>query len=84
MMRNRHSGDTEADLVTIRIFASEFEANLARSRLQAAGIGSMIRRDDCGGMNSALSMTQGIKLVVRSDDAKRAAAALTDEHKNSN
>jgi len=83
MMRNPHSGDTEPDLVTIRIFATEFEANLARSRLQAAGIESMMRRDDCGGLNPALAMTQGINLVVKSDDAKRAAAVLTDEEKKS-
>jgi hypothetical protein len=77
-------GKTKPDLVTIRTFVDELEANLARSRLQAAGIDSMLGRDDCGGMRPSLSWAQGIRLVVRSDDAERAAAVLSDEAKNSN
>jgi hypothetical protein len=77
-------GKTEPDLVTIRTFVGELEANLAKSRLQAVGIDSMLGRDDCGGMRPSLSWAQGIKLVVRSDDAERATAVLSDETKNSN
>ncbi len=83
-MRNPHSGETEPDLVTIRTFVSEFEANLAKSALQAAGIDCMISRDDCGGMEPPLSMAQGFKLVVRADDADRAAEVLGNEAQDSN
>jgi hypothetical protein len=83
-MSKPNFGKTEPDLVTIRTFVDELEANLAKSRLQAAGINSILGRDDCGGMRPSLSWAQGIKLVVRSDDAERAAAVLSDEAKNSN
>ena len=84
MTRNPHSGETDPDLVTIRTFVDELEANLAKSRLQAAGIDSMLGRDDCGGMRPSLTWAQGIRLVVRSDDAERAAAVLSDKDKNFN
>jgi hypothetical protein len=82
-MRNLHSGEAAPDLVTIRTLANEVEANLAKSRLQAAGIDSILTRDDCGGMRPSLTWVQGIKLVVRSGDAERAAAVLRFENKNS-
>lgn len=82
-MSKPNSGKTGRDLVTIRSFVDELEANLAKSRLQAAGIDSMLGRDDCGGMRPSLTFAQGIKLLVRSDDAERAAAVLSDENKNS-
>jgi hypothetical protein len=77
MTRNPNSGETDPGLVTIRTFVDEFEANLAKSLLEAAGIDSMLGRDDCGGMRPSLTWAQGIKLVVRSDDAERAAAVLS-------
>jgi putative signal transducing protein len=80
-MRNPHSGETGPDLVTIRTFVNEFEANLAKSALQAAGIDCMISRDDCGGMEPPLSM---VKLVVRADDAGRAVEVLGHEAQDSN
>jgi len=83
-MRNPRSREAASDLFTIRTFVDELEANLAKSRLQAAGIESMLGRDDCGGMRPSLLWAQGIKLVVRSDDVERAAAVLNDEAKNSN
>jgi len=82
-MRNLHSGEAAPDLVTIRTFANEGEAHLAKSLLQAAGIDSTLTRDDCGGMRPSLTWAQGIKLVVRSGDAERAAAVLSFENKNS-
>jgi hypothetical protein len=82
-MRNPRSGEAAPELVTIRTFVNEVEANLAKSLLEAAGIDSMLAGDDCGGMRPSLTWAQGIKLVVRSGDAERAAAVLTDEDKNS-
>ena len=82
-MRNLHSGEAAPGLVTIRTFANEVEANLAKSPRQAAGIDSTLTRDDCGGMRPSLTWAQGIKLVVRSGDAERAAAVLSVENKNS-
>jgi hypothetical protein len=75
---------TNPELVTIRTFINEFEANLAKSTLEAAGIDGMIRRDDCGGLRPSLSMVHGIRLIVTSDDADRAEEVLTNEAENSN
>jgi hypothetical protein len=75
-MKKPPSGETGPDLVTIRVFVNEFDAKLAKSVLQATGVESMLISDDCGGMRPFLSMTQGIKLVVRPEDAARAAKVL--------
>ena len=64
------------DLVTVRSFVNEFEANLAKDALGAAGIECFINRDDCGGQEPSLSISQGVKVVVRSKDARRAEKVL--------
>jgi hypothetical protein len=61
---NAGSDAAQPDLVTIRTFASEWEANVAKSALEAFGIGCLTSRDDCGGQRPHLTMTSGIQLVV--------------------
>ena len=65
------------DLVVARTYINNFEAGLAKSALEAAGIDSMIRSDDCGGMRPHLWMS-GIQLVVREEDLRRAIEILDD------
>jgi hypothetical protein len=76
-MTRSESEHTRPTLVTIRTFASELEAMVAKSVLDAAGIACMISADDCGGLRPQLSMTQGIKLIVKSADVKRVEQFLT-------
>jgi Putative prokaryotic signal transducing protein len=66
-------------LVVIRAFGDEIEANIAKSMLDSAGIESMFSRDNCGGLEPQLSLMQGIKLVVRKEDAEQAEAILAGE-----
>ncbi len=80
-MANPRSDGTQPGLVTIRTFISEFEAIVAKSALEAAGIDCMTSADDCAGMRPSLSMANGIKLIVRSDDVDRAEEILTNETK---
>jgi hypothetical protein len=68
---------TERGLVTVRIFASEFEADIAKAALEAFGIDCMLSRDDCGGQRPHLLLGAGIRLLTRSDDAERAEEVLT-------
>lgn len=68
---------TDDRLVVIRTFLDHFEADLAHSALEAAGIESMIRSDDCAGLRPHLSMSNGVELVVRGEDADRALEVLT-------
>lgn len=64
------------ELVTVRTFANEFEANLAKSALEAFGIHCMLSHDDCGGQRPHLSISGGIRLLVRSEDAEEAQEVL--------
>ncbi|MFI5059190.1 MAG: putative signal transducing protein [Candidatus Acidiferrales bacterium] len=84
IMANPNSDEMKPDLVTIRTFIHEFEAIVAKSALEAAGINCMITADDCAGLQPSLSMAQGIRLVVRSDDADQAEEVLTNAARNSN
>ena len=82
-MTNPHSSETEPELVTIRTFGKELEALVAKSALEAVGIECVISADDCGGLRPALSLTQGIRLVVKSRDAVRANEILTGQSQKS-
>ncbi len=66
------------DLVTLRTFNSEAEANIAKSALDAFGIHSMIARDDCGGQRPALTLVRGLRLIVRPEDRERAEEVLAN------
>lgn len=68
----------EDDLRVVRTFLNSFEADVARSALDAAGIESMVRADDCGGMRPHFWML-GIELLVRDEDAARAEEVLGTE-----
>jgi hypothetical protein len=65
------------DLITIRTFLSESEAEIAKGALTAFGIESLLSHDDCGGQRPHLTLTGGIRLLVRADDTSRAEEALT-------
>ena len=72
-------GKKDPDLVTICVFNDELEANFAKSTLESEGVDSMLSGDNAGGMEPPLSLSQGIKLIVRSEDAERAEAILSSE-----
>jgi len=67
---------SDADLVVVGRFNNRFEADVAKSALDAAGLDSMIRSDDVAGMRPPLSLTNGVELIVRADDAMAAREIL--------
>jgi hypothetical protein len=71
--------DTHAPLVVVRTFGSTIDAEMAHSALEAAGIESMLRPDDCGGMQPSLEQTFGVDLLVREDDVTEADQILKTE-----
>ena len=83
MIQKHHSGEPNLKLVTIRTFTNEVDAELAKSQLESAGIRAILSADDCGGLRPALTMSNGIKIVVRADDAARAAEILGEDNPNS-
>lgn len=66
----------EPELVTVRTFTNDLEANVAKGALEAFGIDCMLSRDDAGGQRPHLAFSGGVRLLVRAEDAERAAEVL--------
>jgi hypothetical protein len=66
---------SDGDLTILRTYVNTFDAQLARSALEAAGIMAVIRSDDCGGMRPHMQMG-GVDLLVRAENAAEASAIL--------
>jgi hypothetical protein len=62
-----------SELVVVSTFPSTADAQLAKGALDAAGIDSMIRADNAGGMYPGIG---GAELLVRSEDLEKASHAL--------
>lgn len=66
-----------SDLVVVQAFASQVEADLAKSALESAGIDAMIQADRAGGMRDHLAWSGfGFKVLVRDEDASAARDVL--------
>jgi hypothetical protein len=68
---------SDSTLVVVGTFLSAVDAEVALSALDARGIEAMVRSDDCGGLRPHLWM-HGVELLVREDDAVRAAEILDE------
>jgi len=66
----------DEELIVVRTFTNQFEAEVAKSALDAAEIGSMLTSDDAGGVQPGLWVSEGVALLVRPEDAQRAAEVL--------
>lgn len=65
-------------MAVVRVFNNEIEAEMAMSALEAAGIESAIRRDDCGGVQPAMGLTAGVQLIVDEENLAAATEVLDD------
>ncbi len=74
---------SDTGLVVVRTFADRIEAELAHSALEAAGIESMIRADDAGGLRPAMGFSNGVALLVRAEQADAAAEVLSADQTRS-
>ena len=64
-------------LIVVDRFASQVEADLAKSALESAGIDAMIQADRAGGMRDHLAWSGfGFKMLVREEDASTAHDVL--------
>jgi hypothetical protein len=70
-----------SELIAVSTFQSAAHAQIAKGILDEAGIDSMIRSDNAGGMYPAIG---GADLLVRAEDAERATEALHRRHRQSN
>ena len=64
------------EFVELLTFRNEHEAKLASFRLRAAGIPSLVAKDDAGGMEPHLQLTRTVKLRVPLDRVKDARRLL--------
>jgi Putative prokaryotic signal transducing protein len=64
-----------SELVSISTFRSTADALIAQGILEEAGIDSMVRSDNAGGMYPAMD---GAYLLVRAEDVDRANEALAE------
>jgi len=70
----------DTDLVAVSTFRSVADAQVAKGILDGAGIESMIRSDNAGGMYPAMA---GADLLVRAVDVDEALQVLRDLHPQS-
>jgi len=76
MGQNLRGGKVSDKSVMIAEYYSEIEAEMARSRLESVGIQSWILKDDAGGMQPQLQMSQGVRLFVNQGDVDEALGIL--------
>lgn len=67
--------------VVLQSFASQMEADLAKSVLESAGIDALVQADRAGGMRDHLAWSGfGFKILVREEDAESANQLLHPPH----
>jgi hypothetical protein len=63
-------------LIVARRFLNRFEADVAKSALDAVEIDSLVRADDAGGMRPGMWMGSAVEILVRPEDFERAVEIL--------
>ena len=69
-----------SDIVCIKMFQHEHEAQMAQSVLEGEGVPSIVSADDLGGMRPDFRFNfSGVRLLVKEEDRKRALEILGPE-----
>jgi hypothetical protein len=64
------------DVVVLKIFQNDFEAQAAKAQLEEAGIVCVLSGDNEGGMAPHLSLTKGIRILVNESELEKAIEVL--------
>jgi len=64
-----------SNLIAVRTYLNNIDAEMAVSVLEAAGIDAVLQRDDCGGVRPSLWLS-GIGVLVRREDLEAARRVL--------
>ncbi len=67
----------DSSLVEVARFYTRHEAEWAQTYLSAAGIDSLLRSDDAGGMEVGLSFSNFVRVLVRPEEAEDAREVLS-------
>lgn len=66
----------EEELVAVGTYPNRIDADLAQSALEAAEIEAIVTADDAGGLQPGLWVGEGVRVLVRAEDAERAKEIL--------
>ena len=64
-------------LVAVGTYQNKIDAELAQGALEAADIEAMVAADDAGGLQPSLWVGEGVRVLVRAEDAERAKEILS-------
>lgn len=67
----------EEELVAVGTYPNKIDADLAQSALEAAEIEAIVTADDAGGLQPGLWVGEGVRVLVRAEDAERAKEILS-------
>ena len=67
--------------VTVQVYHSRQDAELGKSFLEANGIDAVIETDDAGGAGPGLAFTQGVRLLVKTEDTRKAEELFQESEK---
>jgi hypothetical protein len=68
----------EEKLVAVGVYPNRIDAELAQGALEAADIEAMVTADDAGGLQPGFWVGEGVKVLVRAEDAERAKRILNE------
>lgn len=68
--------------VSVAVFATEVDAELAQATLAAAGIESFVQSDDSGGMMPVFQPIRGVQVYVEPQYADEAKMVLSTPSRN--
>jgi hypothetical protein len=66
----------QEDRVVARTYCYRHETEIGRAMLEANGVDAIIVADDFGGMQPALSVNNGVRLLVKREDVDAAKKLL--------
>ena len=67
----------DENLVAVGSYPNRIEAEIAQGALDAADIEAIVSADDAGGLQPGLWVGEGVRVLVRAEDAERAKKILS-------
>jgi hypothetical protein len=68
--------EKDDELVVVRTYGFRHQAEVGRSMLEANDVDALIVADDAGGLRPGLGFAEGVKLLVRRSDERKASELL--------
>jgi|WetSurMetagenome_2_1015567.scaffolds.fasta_scaffold472584_2 predicted amidophosphoribosyltransferase len=76
--------DEDINIVAVKTYMNEFEALLAKEKLNTYDIDSFVSGDNVGGTRPQLTLSRGVRLMVNEKGLEKAVNILDEEELNEN